>query len=291
MATTVLVTGATGKTGRRLIPKIVRRGLEVRAASRTPGRARPGITPVRFDWTDASTYGPALAGVDAVYLVSQHLADHTMDPSAQVEKFVELAAASGVRRIVQLSAMGIDQAPDDEPLRKDELAVERSGIPSTTLRPGAFMQNFSENHWFNAARKIREYDVLAMPYGEYPMSFVAADDIAEVAGVALAEDGHEGKGYPLTGPEAITLVQVAEHITAATGRLVRYVDTGPGSVRVTQLDAGIPADFAEYLDQMQRMAFTSGGLSAVTDDVETITGRPATTFAEFALEAAGAWIR
>lgn len=290
MATTVLVTGATGKTARRLIPKLLQRGITVRAGSRTPASARAGAEPVHFDWFDESTYPVALAGAEAVYLVSPQLAGDLADPLAQVQKFAHSAADLGVGRIVLLSSFGVDQALPEDRLRRVELAVAGSGVPHTILRPAAFMQNFSENHWSGVARKIRDQGQLVMPFGEHPVSYVSADDIAEVAAAALTEDGHAGTGYTLTGPESITLTEVATHISAAAGRHVPYADPGPEAIRHALLDSGVPAEFADYVSQAFQFAVTSGAMTVVTGDVLTVTGRPATTFADFAVGAAGAWI-
>jgi uncharacterized protein YbjT (DUF2867 family) len=290
MATTVLVTGATGKTGRRLVPMLLRREIAVRAARRTPTPTRGGVEPVHFDWFDESTYPAALAGADAVYVVSPHLSGAVTDASAQIQKFLRAAGDSGVRRLVYLSSFGVDQAPPEDPLRQAELLVEGSGLPATILRPAAFMQNFSENHWSGAARAIRERGELAMPFGEYPVSHVSARDIAEVAAAALTEDGHEGKGYTLTGPEAITFAEAAVHISAATGRHVRYADPGPDTIRASLLESGAPAEYAAYVSQVFQFAVTSGVMAAVTGDITAVTSRPATTFAEFAADAAGAWL-
>jgi uncharacterized protein YbjT (DUF2867 family) len=290
MATTVLVTGATGKTGRRLTPELRQRGITVRAASRIPTAAREGVQPVHFDWFDETTYRPALADTAAVYLVSPGPADSGTDPVAQVEKFLQSAAGLGVSKAVLLSSFGVDQAPFDSPLRRVELAVTGAGLPHTILRPAAFMQNFSENHWSAAARTIREQGKLVMPFGEHPVSYVSAGDIAGVAAAALTEDGHAGKGYTLTGPEALTLTQVAAHISAAAGRHVPYADPGPDVLRLALLDAGLPAAAADYISQAYAYAVTSGAMTAVTSDVPDVTGRPATTFEDFAAGAAGAWI-
>jgi uncharacterized protein YbjT (DUF2867 family) len=290
MATIILVTGATGKTGRRLIPKLVQRGITVRAGSRTLAPARAGAEPVHFDWFDESTYSAALAGAQAVYLVSPQSAGDGADPLAQVQKFANSAADLGVGRIVLLSSFAVDQAPPDDPLRRVELAVAGPGIAHTILRPAAFMQNFSENHWSGIARKIRDQGQLVMSFGEHPVSYVSADDIAEVAAAALTEDGHAGRGYTLTGPEAITLTEAATHISAAVGRHVPYADPGPEAIRHALIDSGVPAEFADYVSQAFQFAVTSGVMTAVTTDVLAVTGRPATTFADFAVGAAGAWI-
>ena len=156
MSTTVLVTGPTGKVGRRLIPLLSRRGVTVRAASRSPLPERAGIEPVRFDWTDESTYEAARKGVDAMFLVAGPI------PEPQhadcIRALLDGAAGTGVRRIVLLSTYGVGQAPPENPLRRIELAVESSGVPCTILRPVAFMQNFSEGlRWRESlAEGIRE---------------------------------------------------------------------------------------------------------------------------------------
>lgn len=285
---TVLVTGATGKTGRRLIPELVERGVTVRAASRTPVIERYGVEPVRFDWKDETTYQTALDGVDAVYVVGGHLSDSVSNPIAPAEAFFGRLADTGVRRIVLMSAMGVDRVPDPtDPLRRFELLVERPGIASTILRPSPFMQNFSESYAPPSTARIRERSEIALPGGEIPVSYISTADIAAVAAAALTEDGHEGRGYTLTGPEALTAAQVAEHISAAAGRPVRPVEISREAIRSGLLAYGYPAESAEYASGGYAAAF--GAMGVVTDDVTKVTGRPATTFAEFAADAAHAW--
>ncbi|MER7134615.1 NmrA family NAD(P)-binding protein [Streptosporangium saharense] len=291
MNSTVLVTGATGKTGRRLVPQLAARGVTVRTASRNPAPADAHVEPVHFDWSDESTYAAALKEVDAVYVVTANLSGITTHQSQQVASLLDAAAVAGARRVVLLSAFGVDQAPAEDPLRRIERVVEEAGMPSTILRPGTFMQNFSEKHWSNLDATIRERDEIAMPGGDALVSYVSTHDIAAVAAVALTEDGHDGKAYSLTGREALTLAEVAHHISVAAGRQVRYVESGPQTIRDALLATGMPTDQAEYLTQLFVAAMTTGAFGVVTDDIAAVTGRPATTFAEYAAGAADAWRR
>jgi uncharacterized protein YbjT (DUF2867 family) len=290
-SSTILVTGPTGKVGRRLIPLLARRGAAVRAASRSPLAARAGIEPVRFEWHDESTFETARKGVDAMFLVpgSVPQAEH----ADYIRGLLDGAAGAGVKRVVLLSTYGLDQAPPENPLRRIELAVVASGVPYTLLRPGAFMQNFSEGlRWDETlADGIRERDEIVGPGGDGVVSYVSTEDIAAVAAIALTEAGHDGKTYAPLGPEPLTLTQVAEHISWVAGRPIRYVETDHTHVRDALLAAGAPPETAEHNSRLHAFAFSSGVFGALNDDVMDVTGRPPVTFAEFAVGAAAAWRR
>jgi uncharacterized protein YbjT (DUF2867 family) len=200
-------------------------------------------------------------------------------------------ARAGVKRVVLLSVYGVDQAPPENPLRQIELAVESSGVPYTILRPGAFMQNFSEPHFIRAVESIRARDEIAMPGGNGAVSWVSTEDIAAVAAIALTGSGHEGKAYVQLGPEPLTLTQVAEHISWAAGRPVKYVETDHTLIRNELIAAGTPPETAEHNSRLAAFAFSSGMFGALNDDILNVTGRPPVSFAEFAAGAAAAWRR
>ena len=291
MSATVLVTGPTGKVGRRLIPLLARKGLTVRAASRSPVGARAGIEPVGFDWSDQSTFEAARKGVQAMYLVPGPVPQP--EHADYIRVLLDGAARAGVKRVVLLSVLGLDQAPLDDPLRRIELAVEASGVPYTILRPGAFMQNFSEGLRWNEpfAEGIRERDEIVNPGGDGVVSYVSSEDIAAVAAAALTENGHEGKGYALLGPEPLTLTQVAEHISWVAGRPIRYVEIDHTPMRDNLLALGTPPEIAEHNSRLYSFAFTSGVFGGLNDDILNATGRPPQSFGEFAAGAAAAWRR
>jgi uncharacterized protein YbjT (DUF2867 family) len=289
MGSTVLVTGPTGKVGRRVVASLLRRGVTVRAASRTPVWERARVEPIRFDWADEGTYGGARKGVDGMYVVPGPIPQPTH--ADFIRALLDGAAAQGLKRVVLLSSFGVDRAPDENPLRRIELAVEASGVPFTILRPVAFMQNFSEGlRWRESfADGIRERDEIVGPGGDGIVSYVSAADVAAVAAVALTEDGHAGKGYAPVGPEALTLAQVAEQISWTVGRRIKYVETDRTPIRDALLAAGAPAEVAEHNSQIYTQAFSSSMFGVLNDDVLTATGRPPISFGEFAVEAAAAW--
>jgi uncharacterized protein YbjT (DUF2867 family) len=287
--TTVLVTGPTGKVGRRLIPLLTRRGITVRTASRSPLPERPGIEPVRFDWADPGSYEAARHGVDAMYLVAGPV------PQPEHAGYIRalLDGATGVEQVVLLSTYGVDQAPPENPLRQIELAVESSGVPYTILRPPAFMQNFSEGlRWDETlAAGIRERDEIVHPGGDGVVSYVSTEDIAAIAATSLTKDGHGGKAYAPMGPEPLTLAEVAEYVSWVAGRRIRYVETDRTPMRDALLAAGAPPETAEINSQLHFHAFSSGVMGVLNDDVLDVTGRPPASFAEFAVGAAAAWAR
>ncbi len=291
VTSTILVTGPTGKVGRRLLPLLRRRGLTVRAASRSPVMARAGVEPIRFDWTDESTYEPTRKGVDAMYL--------NVGPIPQpshadyIRALLDSATGAGVKRVVLQSSYGVGQAPPENPLRRIELAVESSGLPYTILRPVAFMQNFSEGlRWRESfADGIRERDEIVGPGGNGTVSYVSTEDIAAVAAIALTEDGHGGKAYAPVGPEPLTLTAVAEHISWVAGRRITYVETDRTPIRDALLAVGAPPETAEHNSQLYTHAFSSSMFGVLNDDILDVTGRPPVSFDEFAVGAAAAWRR
>lgn len=273
---TVLVLGGTGKTARRLVPLLRAGGATARTAARSGGD-------VRFDWDDPTTYAPALAGATAAYLVA---------PGARVEyrseaaAFLDAAEAAGVAHVTLLSARGVDHLPDEVPIRAVELEVlGRSALTSTVLRPGWFLQNFTEGVF------VPVDGAIVAPAGTGREAFVHTSDIAEVAAATLLDPAaHAGAGYTLTGPEALTFADVAARIAAASGRPVEHVDADPAAWEKGLVDAGLPADYAGLLGGLVAVLRESTG-AATTDDVARITGHEPRGIAAVATdpEALAAW--
>ncbi|MDG4826465.1 NAD(P)H-binding protein [Asanoa sp. WMMD1127] len=265
----ILVLGATGTTGRRVARLLLARGAEVRGASRGGD--------VRFDWSDRDTWAPALAGVERMYLMAPH--ETPVD-----EAFVGQAVEQGVRRIVLLSSRGIEEMGDQRLLDAERI-VRDSGAGWTILRPDWFDQNFDEGF----LRPAVLAGALALPVGDARQGFVDADDIAAVAAVALTEDGHEGQTYELTGPATLSFAEALAAISHASGRGVEFRG-GDDDYLAQQTALGFPeeqtrAEIAAFA------ALREQGDATTTDAVPRVTGRAATSFEEYAAEAAAgpAW--
>ncbi|MEV4097600.1 NmrA family NAD(P)-binding protein [Streptosporangium saharense] len=269
----ILVLGGRGKTGRRVVARLRDLEVPVRVASRSTGTL--------FDYGDPETWGPALEGVRAVYLVPMA---EFVDPSA-VAAFVARAAEQGVRRIVLLSARGENSqtSAPQEPFEK----VVRDAVPEwTILRAGWFAQNFSEDFLLEPVMSGE----LALPAGEGREAFVDVADIADVAVAALTGDGHAGQVYDLTGPEAISFGDVAAVISRVSGHQVRYVPVDRETYAAALSGLGYPQEAVEAVaDLMEDLARGAGDW--VGDGVRRALGREPRSFAEFAEEAAaaGAW--
>jgi uncharacterized protein YbjT (DUF2867 family) len=268
MTDTILLTGATGKTGRRLSALLSETAASTRRAARRGGD-------VHFDWDDPSTFDPALAGVDAVYLVQPTL---RFDHAPLVSRFLDRAEQAGVRHVTLLSARGVDHAPAEVPMRAIELDLAgRSGLTHSILRPGWFLQDFSEWLWHAS---IVERGVIATPAGDGAEAFVDADDIAAVALASLVDAGHANTEYELTGPEAITFDEIARAISVTAGRPVRHEVVSPDEWAAGAVSLGLPADYAGMLASLLA-GIANGSGAATTTDVEKVTGRPARSVHDF----------
>ncbi|QNE75699.1 NAD(P)H-binding protein [Streptomyces finlayi] len=277
----VVVIGGTGKTGRRVVARLREQGVETRAASRS------GETP--FDWADRSTWRPALAGASAAYIVPL---DASPSPTPAL---VEEAVASGVRRLVLLSARGVDvpgyfgaSYDGNGPHMEGETAVRASGVDWTILRPGWFAQNFDEGVFLDGVTSGE----LALATGDGAAAFVDADDIAAVAVAALTEDGHAGRTYELSGPRALGIGEALAEIEKATGIRSAYVPVGEQEFLAGLVAQGIPeAEAALWADALKPIR--THREAAVADGVRRALGREPRDFTDFVRDAAagGAWQR
>jgi uncharacterized protein YbjT (DUF2867 family) len=270
----VLVLGATGKTGSRVVSTLRNRAISVRAA------ARSGADIV-FDWSDRDSYAPAVESIDRVYLMAPVL---RTDFAADISAFLDAAEAAGVEHVTFLSAYGMEHAPEHVATRAVELdLIGRSRLHHTILRPAWFMQNFSETF-------LRPMNgAIVVPTGDGAEAFIDVEDIAAVAANALADPtAHSGAAYSLTGPQALTVADAAAIISRAAARPLVHQDLDREAWVAGVLATGIPAEYGAVLRQLTE-TIAAGNGSQPNATVEQITGRPARIFDEFAQANASAW--
>jgi uncharacterized protein YbjT (DUF2867 family) len=265
-----LVIGGTGKTGRRVAERLELRGIPTRIGSRS---ADPS-----FDWEDRDTWAGALEGAGAAYI--SYYPDIAI-PGA-VEAVTALAATAleqGVRRLVLLSGRGEEEA------QRAERAVRESGADWTIVRCSWFSQNFSEGFF---AEQVAAGEIV-LPATSVPEPFIDVEDIADVAALALSEDGHEGQVYELTGPRMLTFEQAVGEIAAATGREIRYVPVSLEEYAAGARERGEPEDIVGFLTYLFGEVL-DGRNAVLTDGVQRALGREPRDFSEFAREAAAAGV-
>jgi uncharacterized protein YbjT (DUF2867 family) len=268
---TILITGGTGTTGRRIAERLVAAGHDVRIGTRSSA--------TRFDWHDHATWPAAVEGVSAAYLA--YAPDLAFPGAAEVVgEFAAYAAAHGVGRLVLLSGRGEAGA------RAAEDLVQRAGAAWTIVRAAFFAQNFTEGAFVEQVRD----GAVALHVADVAEPFVDVDDIADVAVVALTADGHDGQVYEVTGPRSLTFTAALDTIAAAIGRPVAFVRITPDELHGGLVAGGVPAADARHLVDLFSEVL-DGRNSAVTDGVERALGRPARDFADVvaAAAAAGAW--
>ncbi|ETD32851.1 NmrA family transcriptional regulator [Williamsia sp. D3] len=267
----VLIIGAAGKTGRRVAGHLSGLGVPTRLASRS------GAT--RFDWTDRTTWRPALDGAGAVYITYQP--DLIVERSADdLRVFVEVARDANVDKLVLLSGRGEPEA------RACEEIVLHSGMVSTVLRCSWFAQNFSESFLADGVRE----GAVVLPVDAVGEPFIDADDIADAAVTALTKSGHDGRVYELTGPRLLTFADATAQIAAAANREIDYVTVSLEDYRAGMAEAGVPDDYADMVISLFGTLF-DGRNATITDGVRELLGRAPTDFADFIEKsvAEGAW--
>jgi len=266
-----LVLGGTGKTGRRIAERLRAKGVTVRIGARS---AKPP-----FDWNDETTWAPVLENVERIYVSYQP--DLAVPGAVEaIRRFSALAVRSGIKRLVLLSGRGEDAA------QATERELQASGADWTIIRGSWFFENFSEAFLMDAVRSGMVY----LPPDAVTEPFVSADDIADVAVLALLDDAHVGKIYELTGPRLLTFAEAVAEIAAASGRPIGYRSV-PLADFVAQMRAeGLPDDYVELI----RYLFSSvldGRNSSLTSDIERVLLRRPRDFAVYARETAatGVW--
>jgi uncharacterized protein YbjT (DUF2867 family) len=273
----ILVTTA-GKVGSEAVRLLAQRQVPVRVLVRDPEKAKAladaGAEIAVGDLDVPASIDEAMSGVTAVVLVSQAV-------PAQELNVVASAVSAGVEHVVKATS----KASADSPIarRRGQTEIEAglaaSGLAHTLLRSNAYMQNV-----LVLAPAIAKTSGFGSSAGKGRTGMVDARDVGAVAAeIAASPAPHAGKTYWLTGPELISNYDVAAVLSKLLGRTITYRELSFDEDKNTMIRAGVP----ELIAQMNAQAFslTAGGDAEwVSEDVESLLGRPARSFEQFATD-------
>lgn len=302
----IAVTGATGELGGRVAARLAGLGLPQRLIVRNSDRAPhlPGAAIAQASsYSDRAAMSCALQGIEKVLLVSardrfgvaqisakNHVPPPFYDRLQQHITAVDAAVASGVKHIIYLSML--NAAPDATfILSQDHFGTEEhirtSGVSFTFLRSSLYTDNVPQS--------VSADDVIRAPAGEGRAAWVTRDDIADVAVAVLIGTGHSGRIYNVTGPEALTMSETAEILSAAVKRKIVYQAQTPQEARTTRSTSRLEKYETERrvltgqgLDAYEVEVFVThflqiatGALAEVSDTVPELTGHPAQSLAQY----------
>jgi uncharacterized protein YbjT (DUF2867 family) len=278
----VLVTGATGQIGSEVVSQLRGTGCRIRAMTRNPRSAHlpPDVEIVPGDLSAPDTLDACLDGIDSVFLL-------WIAPLAAAAPALERIAAHA-RQIVLLTSPHRTPHPffqQPNALRVIHAGVEQlieaSGLRWTFLRPGPFAIN-CRNWW---APQLRNGDVVRWFYADAATAPVHEGDIAAVAVRALCDEGHDGCEHVLTGPASLTQREQVQIIGDAVGRSLRFEELSRESAREQMLAMTFPPPVADML--LNAYAAAVGQPAPVTSTVLEVTGAPARSFHDWAVDHAG----
>jgi uncharacterized protein YbjT (DUF2867 family) len=271
----VLVTGATGNTGSGLVQALRKAGVNVRAFVRNEAKAQSlkdlGAEIVVGDLDRPETIAPAVEGVDRIYLLTWN----GPTQAQQAINVIQAAKKAGIPHIVRHSMWGSKNSRIVQQGDQVEAALFSSGLPWTLIKPTFFMQNL-----MMAAQTIASDGMLYWDTGDGKLGMIDLRDIVDAAFAVLTGDGHEGKSYILTGPEAVSMHEVANTFSKVLGKKVTYVSVPGEAALQSMLSMGFPEWIARGYGELMA-GFSEGFASRTTDNVKTLTGHPARSIEQF----------
>ena len=272
MKKNILVTGGTGKTGRRVASLLTQQHHGVRIGSRNGDPA--------FDWNDPDTYTQALEGIQRAYMV--YYPDLAVPGAKQaIRRFTEAALQQGLEKVVLLSGKGEKEAEACEAI------VAGSGLNYTVVRASWFNQNFSESFLLEP---ILAGEV-ALPMTNAAIPFVDVHDIAEVVAKVLLDDQYNGQTITLTGSRKLTFREAIAEIAAGSGRDISFQALSPNEYQEVLKAAGIPDDYVWLLNYLFKEVLGNPENQEISYDIESVLGRSATDFGDYVRDTAitGTW--
>jgi NAD(P)H dehydrogenase (quinone) len=283
----ILVTGATGRVGYRLLEALRDAGAGATAMVRVDTRAAdlPGTSRHVVATFDDPPPADVLRQFDRVFLLSP-----ANEEQATLETvFIDALVAAGHRpHVVKLAADGFEDPGCEVRFvvahRQVARHLEAVGLPVTYIAPSLYMEDL-----LAAAETIREDAAIRAPAGRGKAGFVAATDVARVAATVLTTPGHEGATYLVTGPESLGYADVAERVSAVFGRQVDYEEQPPDQAREQMLASGMtPWEADGNLELFEWIR--AGGADTVTATVREVTGEDARPLGSWLEDARGSFI-
>jgi ergot alkaloid biosynthesis protein len=272
---TILITGGTGKTGRRLAEALNTLGIPYRVAARHPNDAEKGC---KFDWQNRETWDEALHGVSGLYVVPR-----PGGPGTEMIDFIRTARSKGASRVVVLSASLL---PAGGPGAGEVHQWLQGGDQDwAVIRPSWFMENFSEGPH---RQTIIDENAIYSAAGDGKVGFVSADDIAAVAAAVFLADHAPNSDLVLTGPAAISHDDAAAVLSRQLGRNIRHLRLSAEALAQRHIAHGVPAPLAHILAAMDDM-IARGAEDRTTAVVEAQTGRRPVDFTTFCSAHSTVW--
>jgi len=284
MAEKILIIGATGSIGLEVAQRLVAEKQPVRIAVRNPDKAESlnlnGSEVVHFEYQKPETFFNAFKSVSKIVLVSPPSFLRIHD---DVIHAVNVAKDSGVKLIVNISAMGIDK-DENEPMRLIEKHIQKSGLNYVLLRPSCFMQNFT-----NLFRDfIKEDNEISAPAEDAKSSFVDIRDVADVAVRVLMDDNFNKQIFTLTGKQSFNLHVIAYLFSEELKREIIYSKISEDFFKKTLLSAGWPIITIE--GTLELCNYIKGNSnSKISDDIEKILNREPIKFEQFIKDNSDIW--
>lgn len=282
---TILVTGATGTIGRRVVEQLQQRGAAVRTLVRDPAKAGfpAAVAVAQGDLLDPDALRSALQGVATLFLLNAAVADEF----TQALLTLNLAREAGVQHVVYLSVINSDRSvnvPHFAAKYAVERMIEQMGIRATILRPAYFMSNE-----LTIKDAVQGYGVYPMPLGSKGIAMIDPRDIAEIAAIALTRPADAQQPavqrFNLVGPENLTGTQAAATWSAVLGRQIVY--PGDDTLALEQTLRSFMSAWMAYDMRLMAERFHTDGMLPEADDVERLTamlGRPLRSYRDYVAE-------
>lgn len=280
----LLVTGASGQLGRRVVELLLGRGEErpIIATTRSPDKladlAARGVVVRAADFDDEASLERAFAGAERLLIVSTDALDRPGRRAAQHANAVRAAKAAGVRHVLYTSLTNpgpeslIGLAPDHH---ATETRIVESGLGHTILRNNVYAEILLAGLPYAVASSK-----LVNASGDGAIGYVTREDCARAAAAALASSFEGKRTLDVTGPSTATQADVARIVGELTGKKVEYVPVDVATAQKNLEGAGLPAPVAAIYASFDA-ATAKGQLDVATDAVRELTGQPATSLADF----------